>query len=54
MQKSQDLIEENTELRARLALAEKWMAREVQASLQAIREGELRRSQRKHFENAFE
>ncbi len=54
MQKSQDLIEENTELRARLALAEKWMAREVQASLQAIREGELRKSQRKHFENAFE
>ena len=33
-----DLIRENRELRSKLELAEKWMAREVAASLQKIRE----------------
>lgn len=49
-----DLIRENHELRSKLELAEKWMAREVAASLQKIRETTVKKSQRKHFENAFE
>lgn len=49
-----DLIRENHELRSKLELAEKWMAREVAASLQKIREWAIKKSQRKHFENTFE
>ncbi len=54
MQKKDDLINENTELRARLSLAEKWMQREVASSVKKIREESLRKNQRKHFENTFE
>jgi hypothetical protein len=36
MQKKEDLIRENNELRARLELAEKWMRREIQGSISKI------------------
>jgi hypothetical protein len=54
MPTKEELIRDNQELKSRLELAEKWMAREVAGSLQRIRQWELKKSQRKHFENAFE
>jgi hypothetical protein len=36
MQKRDDLIHENTELRSRLDLAERWMRREVASSIKKI------------------
>jgi hypothetical protein len=36
MQKRDDLIRENRELAAKLALAEKWMRREVQSAIVAV------------------
>lgn len=36
MQKKEDLIRENIELRSRLEFAEKWMRREIQASISKI------------------
>lgn len=49
-----DLIRENEELRARLALAEMWMRREVQHAIASVGRDSLRRHTRKHFENMFE
>ncbi len=54
MQKKEDLIRENAELRARLELAEKWMQREVQTAMQNIQKKELRSATRKHFSNLLE
>ncbi len=54
MQKKEDLIRENIELRARLELAEKWMQREVQTALQSIQKKEVRSVTRKHFSNLLE
>ncbi len=49
----QELILENSELRARLGLAEKWMKREVQAAIRNIQKKDVQNSTRKHFENLF-
>ena len=49
-----DLIRENTELTARLALAEKWMRREVQSAIMWVKKGTVKKSTRKHFSNIFE
>ena len=54
MQKKEDLIRENAELRARLELAEKWMQREVQTAMQNIQKKEVRSATRKHFSNLLE
>lgn len=54
MQKKEDLIQENVELIARLALAEKWMRREVQSAISSVRRAEIKKDTRKHFENTFE
>ena len=49
-----DLIRENRELNARLALAEKWMRREVQSAIALIERDGVKRSTRRHFQNIFE
>ena len=49
-----DLIRENEELRARLALAEMWMRREVQHAIATVGRDRLQRHTRAHFENMFE
>lgn len=54
MENYEALIRENAELTARLALAEKWMRREVQSSIALVKREELQRSTRRHFENIFE
>ena len=54
MQNKDDLIRENIELNARLALAEKWMRREVQSAITSVKRAGVRRETRKHFENTFE
>lgn len=54
MQKKEDLIQENAELIARIALAEKWMRREVQSAISSVRRAEIKKDTRKHFENTFE
>ncbi len=54
MKKQDELIRENEELRARLALAEKWMQREVQWAIQSIQKGRIGWVTRKYFTNIFE
>lgn len=54
MQKKEDLIQENAELVARLALAEKWMRREVQSAIRSVKKAEIKKDTRRHFENTFE
>lgn len=54
MQKKEDLIQENAELISRIALAEKWMRREVQSAISSVRRAEIKKDTRKHFENTFE
>ncbi len=49
-----DLISENAELSARLALAEKWMRREIQSAIAWVRRASVRKDTRRHFQNAFE
>ena len=50
----EELIQENRELKARLALAQKWMQREVSASLRIIQEKKNQKKTRKHLSNVFE
>lgn len=54
MQTKDDLIRENTELRARLELAERWMQREVQTAMRHIQKKEVQSITRKHFSNLLE
>lgn len=54
MQKKEDLIQENAELKARIALAEKWMRREVQSAIDSVRRAGVRKDTRRHFQNTFE
>ncbi len=54
MKTQKELLAENIELRSKLALAEKWMRREVASSIKKVREDKLKKDQRKYFENAFE
>ena len=49
-----DLIRENIELTARLALAEKWMRREVQSAIATVGRASVKKNTRKHFANVFE
>ena len=49
-----DLIRENTELKARLDLAEKWMRREVASSIERIEREKSTKSTRKSLTNMFE
>ena len=49
-----DLIRENTELRARLELAEKWMRREVATSITRIQEEQSHKNTRIAMKNIFE
>jgi hypothetical protein len=49
-----DLIRENAELHARLALAERWMRREVQSAIALVQREWVKKTTRKHFENIFE
>ena len=46
MQNKDDLIRENIELNARLALAEKWMRREVQSAITSVKRAVVRRETR--------
>lgn len=54
MQTKDDLIRENTILRARLELAERWMQREVQRAMQEIQTQSVKSQARKHFANLLE
>ncbi len=54
MQTKDDLIRENTELRGRLELAERWMQREVQDAMQSIDKQWVKSRARKHFANLLE
>lgn len=54
MQTKDDLIRENSELRARLELAEQWMQREVQIAMRHIQKKEVQSVTRKHFSNLLE
>ena len=54
MQKKEDLIRENTELRMRLEIAENWMQREVGNAKKSIKKKEVQSTTRKHFSNFFE
>ena len=54
MMTKDDLIRENTELTARLSLAEKWMRREVQSAIATVGRASVKKDTRKHFENIFE
>ena len=54
MSTKEELIHENTELTARLALAEKWMRREVQSAIISVKKGTVKKGTRKHFSNIFE
>ena len=49
-----ELIRENTELHARLALAEKWMRREVQSAIRLAQEKSVKKSTRKSINSVFE
>ena len=50
----EDLIRENTELKARLDLAEKWMRREIATSIDRIQKEKSKKSTRKSLTNMFE
>ena len=54
MSTNEDLIRENTELRARLELAEKWMRREVATSISRIQEEQSHKNTRIAMKNIFE
>lgn len=54
MQTREDLIRENTELKARLDLAEKWMRREIATSIDRIQKEKSKKSTRKSLANMFE
>ncbi len=54
MQDRKDLIRENTELKARLDLAEKWMRREVATSIDRIQKEKSTKITRKSLANMFE
>lgn len=54
MSTQESLISENATLRARLALAERWMRREVESSIAHIQRSRLKKSTRSHFANVFE
>lgn len=54
MQKKEDLIAENIELRSRLEFAEKWMRREVATSITRIQKEKSKNSTRKSLANMFE
>jgi hypothetical protein len=54
MSKKDDLIPENRELRAKLALAEKWMRREVQSAIVEVSKRSIQGNTRKHFKNILE
>ncbi len=54
MQKKEDLIAENIELRARLELAEKWMRREIQGSISKIQKEHSKKGIRQAIWNVFE
>ncbi len=49
-----ELILENTELRARLHLAEKWMRREVATAIKNVQESGQKKSGRKKLQNILE
>lgn len=49
-----ELIRENTELQARLALAEKWMRREVQSAIRLAQEKSVKKSTRKNINSVFQ
>ena len=53
MQNREDLIHENTELRARLELAERWMRREVASSISKIQKDRLTRRTRSHVQGVW-
>ena len=48
------LIQENSELKSRLELAEKWMRREVATSIQRIQREKSIKSTRKALQNTLE
>ncbi len=54
MQKKEDLIRENIELKSRLDLAEKWMRREVATSITRIQKEKSTKTTRKSLANMFE
>lgn len=54
MQKKEDLIRENIELRSRLEFAEKWMRREIQASISKIQKEQSKKWTRIAIGNMFE
>ena len=54
MQKKEDLIRENIELKSRLDLAEKWMRREVATSIDRIQKEKSIKTTRKSLANMFE
>jgi hypothetical protein len=54
MQTREDLIRENTELKARLDLAEKWMRREIATSIDRIQKEKSTKSTRKSLANMLE
>lgn len=54
MQKKEDLIRENIELRSRLEFAEKWMRREIQASISKIQKEQSKKGTRIAIGNMFE
>ncbi len=54
MQKKEDLIRDNNELRSRLELAEKWIRREIHGSISKIQKEESKKGIRKSIGNLFE
>ena len=54
MQKMEDLIRENSELRSRLDLAEKWIRKEIQWSISKIQREQSKKWTRKAIGNIFE
>jgi hypothetical protein len=54
MQKRDDLIRENNELRSRLDLAERWMRREVASSIKKIQMDHSRHQSRLSIKNLLE
>jgi hypothetical protein len=53
MPTKEELIWENRELTAKLALAEKWMRREVQSAIAMVWKQGIQKNTRKHFDNVF-
>ena len=54
MRTKDDLIRENTELKSQLQFAEKWIRREVAASIVRIQKEKSIKSTRKSLVNVFE